>query len=120
MYILRHFEVPRSDQTSIENASAISRNLAHNLRNFIIALIQLMATIRAFGYINFVLRWFRTVRYEKFEKYTYYLALNIVFCQLFFFLVKLAIIQLIIEASWSFCKKFFMSSLLYNIALIHN
>ena len=39
MYILRHFEVPRSDQTSIENASANSRNLAHNLRNFIIALV---------------------------------------------------------------------------------
>ena len=36
MYILRHFEVPRSDQTSHEVASANSRNLAHNLRHFIV------------------------------------------------------------------------------------
>ena len=61
MYIMKIFAVTRSNQTSIENASANSRNLAHNIRIFIMALIQLMATTRAFGYTRFVLRWFRTV-----------------------------------------------------------
>ncbi len=74
MYILRHFEVPRSDQTSHEVASAISRNLAHNLRNFIVALVQLMASTSTFCYTYFVLRWFRGVRYEKFEQIYIYIA----------------------------------------------
>ena len=48
MYIMKIFVVTRSDQTSHEMASANSRNLAHNIHNFIMVLIQLMASTRAF------------------------------------------------------------------------